>query len=90
MWEMHRKHLHGPLLGEERCLQGCSPSLGQPRCGAPRRKEEREQESRWQEESEPNVLRALGCDLIKENVSIRDFQRVGGTVRGLGCQSRIV
>lgn len=32
------------------------------------------------EELELNVLCALGCDLVEENVSIRDFQRVGGTV----------
>lgn len=36
------------------------------------------------EELELNVLCALGCDLVEENVSIRDFQRVGGTVRALG------
>lgn len=88
LWEMRRKHSHGPVLGEERCLHGCSPSLGQPRCGAPCRKEEREEESRRQEELEPKVLRALGCDLIQENVSIRDFQRVGGTVRALGYRKR--
>lgn len=76
--ETRWKHLRKLVPGEERCLHRCSPSLGWPRRGAP-----------WcKEESEPNVLHALGCDLIQENVSIWDFQRVRGTVCALGYRSR--
>lgn len=85
--ETHWKHLHRLVPREERGLHGCSPSLGWPRCGAPCCQEEQEEESRLQEESEPNILRVKGCDLIQENVSIWDFQRAGGTVHALGYGS---